>query len=162
MSYTFHGVPKTMLELSRKSDYALRAVIYLARENAGRYGRVSEIAKAKDIPQAFLAQILPLLATRGVVKSQQGAHGGYALAREPASISFLEVIECVEGPLRLNKCVDGHHDDCSILDTCEMLNVWSQAQSRMVDFLGGVTMADMLAAPTHVPTAPVSIQTELD
>ena len=88
-----------MLELSRKSDYALRAVIYLSRISSGNYGRVSEIAKAKDIPQAFLAQILPLLAHQGVVKSQQGAHGGYALARSPEAISFLDVIESVEGPL---------------------------------------------------------------
>ena len=149
-----------MLELSRKSDYALRAVIYLARISSDRYGRVSEIAKAKNIPQAFLAQILPLLANRGVVKSQQGAHGGYALARSPNDISFLEVIESVEGPLRLNKCVDGQHDDCTILDSCEMLHVWNQAQSQMVDFLGGVTMADMLAAPNHPSVGPITIQTD--
>ncbi len=151
-----------MLELSRKSDYALRAVIYLARIEEQRYGRVSEIAKAKDIPQAFLAQILPLLATRGVVKSQQGAHGGYALAREPKSISFLEVIESVEGPLRLNKCIDGHHDDCTILESCEMVNVWIQAQHRMIDFLGGVTMEDMLTAPLHEAARPISIDPTSD
>jgi Rrf2 family protein len=152
-----------MLELSRKSDYALRAVIYLARISSERYGRVSEIAKAKGIPQAFLAQILPLLANRGVVKSQQGAHGGYALARSPEHITFLDVIESVEGPLRLNKCVEGHHDDCTILDSCEMLNVWEQAQSQMVGFLRSVTMADMLKAPHHsslAPQGPVAIETE--
>jgi Rrf2 family protein len=151
-----------MLELSRKSDYALRAVIYLARLTPDRYGRVSEIAKAKDIPQAFLAQILPLLANRGVVKSQQGAHGGYALARAATAITFLEVIESVEGPLRLNKCVEGHHDDCTILDSCEMQHVWNRAQSQMVDFLSSVTMSDMLEAPHHRVTAdrPVVIETE--
>jgi Rrf2 family protein len=150
-----------MLELSRKSDYALRAVIYLARISPERYGRVSEIAKAKGIPQAFLAQILPLLANRGVVKSQQGAHGGYALARSPGEITFLEVIECVEGPLRINKCVEGHHDDCTILDSCEMQNVWNHAQGQMVGFLKSVTMADMLKAPHHVPEihqGPVAIE----
>jgi Rrf2 family protein len=148
-----------MLELSRKSDYALRAVIYLARLAPDRYGRVSEIAKAKDIPQAFLAQILPLLANRGVVKSQQGAHGGYALARSAGEITFLEVIESVEGPLRLNKCVEGHHDDCTILDSCEMLHVWNQAQNQMVGFLSSVTMADMLEAHHH-RAPPVVIQTD--
>ena len=148
-----------MLELSRKSDYALRAVIYLARISDDRFGRVSEIAKAKDIPQAFLAQILPLLANHGLVKSQQGAHGGYALAREPESISFLDIIESVEGPLRLNKCVEGQHDNCTILDTCEMQHVWNQAQSQMVDFLRGVTMADMLEAPHHAEQGPVTIET---
>jgi Rrf2 family protein len=152
-----------MLELSRKSDYALRAVIYLARIPPERYGRVSEIAKAKGIPQAFLAQILPLLANRGVVKSQQGAHGGYALARPPAEITFLEVIECVEGPLRLNKCVEGSHDDCSILDSCEMQHVWSQAQDQMIAFLRSVTMSDMLRAPHHqqlVGQGPLAIETK--
>lgn len=149
-----------MLELSRKSDYALRAVIYLARLPQDRFGRVSEIAKAKDIPQAFLAQILPLLANRGVVKSQQGAHGGYALARPAMEISFLEVIESVEGPLRLNKCVEGHHEDCTILDSCEMLHVWSQAQSQMVGFLSSVTMASLLDAPHHPSSRPVAIDTE--
>lgn len=148
-----------MLELSRKSDYALRAVIYLARISGDRFGRVSEIAKAKDIPQAFLAQILPLLANHGLVKSQQGAHGGYALARSPETISFLDIIESVEGPLRLNKCVEGQHDDCSILDNCEMQHVWTQAQTQMVDFLRGVTMADMLEAPHHEKQGPVSIET---
>jgi Rrf2 family protein len=151
-----------MLELSRKSDYALRAVIYLARIPPERYGRVSEIARAKDIPQAFLAQILPLLANRGVVKSQQGAHGGYTLARAPDQITFLEVIESVEGPLKLNKCVEGHHDDCTILDSCEMLHVWNQAQSQMVDYLRSVTMADMINAPNHQQRAsqrPVAIET---
>ena len=148
-----------MLELSRKSDYALRAVIYLARINDDRFGRVSEIAKAKDIPQAFLAQILPLLANHGLVKSQQGAHGGYALARSPETISFLDIIESVEGPLRLNKCVEGQHDNCTILDNCEMQHVWNQAQTQMVEFLRGVTMADMLEAPHHTEQGPVAIET---
>jgi Rrf2 family protein len=148
-----------MLELSRKSDYALRAVIYLSHLQPDRYGRVSEIAKAKDIPQAFLAQILPLLANRGVVRSQQGAHGGYALARSPDEISFLDVIESVEGPLRLNKCVEGQgqHDDCTILDDCEMLHVWSQAQSQMVAYLSQVTMADMLEGSHLSQSRPVAI-----
>ncbi len=146
-----------MLELSRKSDYALRAVIYLAQLFPSRYGRVSEIAKAKGIPQAFLAQILPLLASRGVVKSQQGANGGYALARGPSEISFLDVIEAVEGPFRINKCIDGEHDDCSILDSCEMQHIWDMAQKQTMDFLGKVTMEDMLRA-SHL--RPVQIQVD--
>ena len=142
-----------MLELSRKSDYALRAVIYLAGLSPERYGRVGEIAKARSIPQAFLAQILPLLANRGVVRSQQGAHGGYTLARPPSEITFLEIIEAVEGPLRLNKCTGEQHDDCMLQETCEMHSVWSAAQKLTAEFLGNVTMADMLQAPHHNVTA---------
>ena len=146
-----------MLELSRKSDYALRAVIYLARLESDRYGRVSEIAKAREIPQAFLAQILPLLANRGVVRSQQGAHGGYTLARKASEISFLEVIEAVEGPLRLNKCTGEQHEDCRLMEGCEMHSTWIAAQRQTVKFLRNVTMADMLRAPHH-QTANISSQ----
>ena len=85
------------------------------------------------------------------MKSQQGAHGGYALAMSPSEITFLDVIEAVEGPLKLNRCVDGQHDDCSILDGCEMQYVWNMAQKQTVDFLGTVAMADMLKAPNHPP-----------
>ena len=150
-----------MLELSRKGDYALRAVIYLSRLTNDRYGRVSEIAKAKEIPQAFLAQILPLLASRGVVRSHQGAHGGYALARKPSEITFLEVIEAVEGPLRLNKCTGEQHEHCALADSCEMHAIWNKAQKQTVEFLGNVTMADMLAAshrkPADEQTAPLPV-----
>ena len=144
-----------MLELSRKSDYALRAILFLARLSPNRYSRVGEIAKAHEIPRAFLAQILPLLVNRGVVKSQQGARGGYSLARAPDEISFLEVIEAVEGPLRLNKCTGDPHQDCSILESCEMHSVWSTAQKRMVDFLHNVSMADVLAASHHRQESPM-------
>ncbi len=144
-----------MLELSRKSDYALRAVLFLARLSPDRYSRVGEISKVRDIPQAFLAQILPLLANRGVVKSQQGAHGGYSLARTPEEITFLEVIEAVEGPLRLNKCTGDQHEDCSILESCEMHSVWNAAQKRTVEFLQNVTMADVLKASYHRQNLPI-------
>jgi Rrf2 family protein len=147
-----------MLELSRKSDYALRAVIFLARLSPERYGRVSEIAKARNIPQAFLAQILPLLANRGVVRSQQGAQGGYALARKPSEVTFLEVIEAVEGPLRLNKCTGEQHEDCSLQESCEMHAVWNRAQKQTVDFLHNVTMADMLKARHHHQSSDISRQ----
>ena len=59
------------------------------------------------------------------------------------------MIEAVEGPLKLNRCVDGRHDDCSIVDACEMQSVWNAAQRQTVDFLNNVTMADMLKAPHH-------------
>ena len=95
-----------MLELSRKSDYALRAVIYLSRISSGNYGRVSEIAKAKDIPQAFLVDPAASRAS-GRRQVEQGAHGGYALARAPEAISFLDVIESVEGPLRAQQVQGG-------------------------------------------------------
>lgn len=78
------------------------------------------------------------------------------MARTPDKITFLEVIEAVEGPLRLNKCTGDQHESCSILETCEMHSVWSMAQKQTVDFLRNVTMADMLKAPHHKP---VSIRT---
>lgn len=88
------------MKLSVKSDYAVRAVLALAR----RYGsevatRVETIAVEHGIPPNYLVQILIELKSGGLVRSQRGKAGGYRLARPPAEISFGEVLRCVHGPL---------------------------------------------------------------
>jgi Rrf2 family protein len=91
---------RRFVKLSVKSDYAVRAVLTLAR----RFGsdsatRVETIADEHGIPPNYLVQILIELKSGGIVKSQRGKAGGYRLARTPAEITFGEVLRCVHGPL---------------------------------------------------------------
>jgi Rrf2 family protein len=85
-----------------------------------------------DVPEDFLAKILKTLVDQGLVKSTRGPHGGYALARNPIDISFLDVIVAVEGPVALNVCLDGE-DACGHSTACTMVDVWRQGQERMLD-----------------------------
>src|SRR5258708_10005020 len=95
-----------VLQVSRKIDYGLRAMIHLAGLPAGKIASLQDLATTLHLPREFLAKILKILTAKGLVRSSRGAHGGYQLARPPHHISFLEGIETVEGPVQLNVCPD--------------------------------------------------------
>ncbi len=121
-----------VLRISRKIDYGLRAMIYLASLPGGSVVPFREIARQMDVPEDFLAKILKTLVDQGLVRSTRGPHGGYALARSSDAISFLDVIEAVEGPVALNVCLDGD-DACGHSSSCTMVSVWKLGQERMLD-----------------------------
>ena len=108
------------MQLSRKADYALRAVAYVAQLKKGELASIGRIAKSRAIPREFLAKILKELTSAGLLVSFQGVTGGYRLARRAKEISFLEVIEAMEGPVAVNLCVDGGHCDCTREKGCEI------------------------------------------
>ncbi len=121
-----------VLRISRKIDYGLRAAIYLASVTRGAVVPFREIARQMDVPEDFLAKILKTLVDAGLVRSTRGPHGGYALGPDPSEVSFLDVIEAVEGPVALNVCLDGE-DACGHSTCCTMMSVWKLGQERMLD-----------------------------
>ena len=131
-----------MMQVSRKVDYALRAVIYLSLLKDSRPVPVSEIASHRRIPRKFLEKIIKDLIRGGLVVPHRGAHGGYTLARSPDHISFRDVIEAVEGPISINICVTGERD-CSVLASCNMQRIWQEGQRRMLEFFADTTLADL-------------------
>jgi Rrf2 family protein len=141
-----------LLQISRKVDYALRAMIHLAGLPTGIREPQQEIASKNDIPREFLAKILKTLVDGGLVSAQRGPHGGVALARPASDVSFLDVIEAVEGPVVLNLCLDDAHG-CSRTTTCSMQAVWRAGQERMLD----VYRATSLASLAGGPQAPVQL-----
>ncbi|HIK31482.1 MAG TPA: Rrf2 family transcriptional regulator [Oscillatoriales cyanobacterium M59_W2019_021] len=87
-----------VVELSCKSEYAILALLELAScHRCGEPLQIRQIAARQQIPDRYLEQLLATLRRGGLVRSQRGAKGGYLLAREPATIALLEVVECIEG-----------------------------------------------------------------
>jgi len=120
------------LQISRKIDYGLRAMVFLASMPAGEVIPFREVARRMDVPEEFLAKILKTLVGKKLVLSARGARGGYQLARPAADISMLDVIEAVEGPVRVNVCQD-NHDACKLSRSCTMYGVWKLGQERMLE-----------------------------
>lgn len=140
------------LQISRKIEYGLRAMIFLASQPPERTVPFKEIARRMEVPQDFLAKILKTLVEKGLARSTRGAHGGYQLARPSREISFLDVIEAVEGPVVVNVCQDSH-DACKVSRSCTMYGVWKLGQQRMLEVYRAATL-DTLAMADLRPASP--------
>jgi Rrf2 family protein len=99
------------MNINQATDYGFRAVLYLARNSGKKLVEAQTIARGEVVPMRFLLKIMPSLIKAGIVRSQRGVGGGYALARDPQDITLLDVLEAIEGPICLNRCLDD--DYCS-------------------------------------------------
>lgn len=142
------------LQISRKIEYGTRAMVFLASLPEGMTTSFKEIGRRMDIPPQFLAKILKTLVGGKLVRSTRGSHGGYSLARPPSGITFLEVIEALEGPIHLNVCTDPSHSGCDYTGACTMHSVWRLGQERMLEVYRG-TRLDRLAMRSLVFQSPV-------
>ncbi|MCP4634561.1 MAG: Rrf2 family transcriptional regulator [candidate division Zixibacteria bacterium] len=135
--------------MSRKSDYALRAVIQLSI--TGEEARsISSISAAVSIPRNFAAKILKQLTDAGILKSFSGKNGGYKLAKPKSEISFREIIEAVEGPITINQCLD-ESSDCGRVSICRMYDAWKNTQDKIVELLEGVKIGDIVSGSREHP-----------
>jgi Rrf2 family protein len=147
------------LQISRKIEYGTRAMVYLASLPDGMTTSFREIARRMDVPEEFLAKILKTLARAKLVKATRGAHGGYSLARPATQVTFLDVIEAVEGKITVNHCTQAL--GCSFSDACSMHAVWNTGQSRMLEvyrntWLSSLAMRSLTHASPVVSQAAVS------
>jgi Rrf2 family protein len=99
---------KVTMQITRQSDYAVRAVLHLARAGSSERAATSAMAKDQNIPPSFLAKIISQLSIAGLLHTSRGARGGVTLAREPKDITLLEVVEAIDGPIQLNECVQSN------------------------------------------------------
>ena len=137
------------LRISRKIEYGLRAMVFLASQPLSAVVPFREIARRMDVPEDFLAKILKTLVGRKLVLSRRGSRGGYSLGRPANLISFLDVIEAVEGPVVVNVCQEDH-DACKVSRACTMYGVWKLGQERMLEVyrrtkLDALAMSDLKA-----------------
>ena len=131
------------MQITRQADYALRAILYLARLDPGEKAATSQIAKEQQIPPSFLAKIISQLSIAGIIQTSRGARGGVNLARNPEEISLLDVVEAIDGPVTLNECVN-NPSTCSFGDNCPIHSIFCDAQAQLVKNLSEATFDKLL------------------
>ncbi len=125
------------MQITREADYAIRCVLHLSRCKEGS-ATVGDIAEAQSIPRTFAAKILQKLSKAKIVKSVRGIKGGFRLARDPARISILDVIEAIQGPLNVNICVLDRQS-CERQPTCMVHPIWVEIQILLKERLAYYT-----------------------
>jgi len=131
-----------MMELTRKGEYAVRSILYLARQPKGKLSLVGEIAEASCIPKTFLAKILQDFTKVGLVTSFRGTGGGFTLSRPPAGITLRQVVEAIEGPIMPNRCLLGT-GTCERDTFCRVHPVWRKVREEISFILDGVTIEEL-------------------
>jgi len=130
------------MQISRRADYGVRVILDLASLPRDYRASTEDISARQSIPAAFLAKIISQLSLAGLVRTHRGAGGGVALAKPAAEISLLQVIEALEGPVRLNRCVI-QPEACPRNEFCPVHLVWAQAQINLARLLQGTTFGSL-------------------
>jgi Rrf2 family protein len=134
------------MNINQATDYGFRAILFLAQHPSGEIVEAQTIAHHQIVPMRFLLKIMPSLIKAGIVRSQRGVGGGYALARNPRDITLLDVVEAIEGPIYLNRCL---MDDalCSKQGppSCQVHQALAEIQQRLSNDFDSYNFADLMS-----------------
>jgi Rrf2 family iron-sulfur cluster assembly transcriptional regulator len=130
------------MQISMAGKYAIRAMMHLASISNGTIIQISELSEKWEIPDKYLRKIIPQLAKAGLIYSRRGMGGGVILARPSKNISFLEVVEAVEGKIFLSKCLMSP-DMCEKSPWCSANRVWHEAQESMKKVLASKNLEEL-------------------
>ncbi len=136
---------------SRPTEYAIRAMTFLARQPLGKLTAARSISEAESIPVPFLWKILNTLKQYRLIRSFKGVHGGYELARPAGEITVLAIVAAMDNLEGLNACVLGL-PECNESHPCSMHGAWKEIRAQTLVLLEQSTLADLFT-PTERPKA---------
>ena len=134
-----------MLKLSKKTEYALMAVKYIALKPENSCVTAKEISSGYDIPYELLAKILQKLTKKNIIVSYQGIKGGYSLIKNTDEITLSDVISAVE-KIQITNCMkkNGSIKDCSRFDCCQIRNPLTKVQQEVEKVFNATTISQIL------------------
>ncbi len=139
-----------MLRITKKTDYAIRVLLALARRAPHSRVPSAEIQQEMLIPAALSQRIIAQLARGGLIYTHPGRDGGIQLSRPPAEISLLEVVELFEGPVLLSECL-GRDEDCPFQAHCPVRKRWGRLQAILRSEMAAIRFDELAADAATVP-----------
>ncbi len=140
------------MHITRAADYAVRVMVHLAGLPAGSCVARRELTQATATPDSFLAKVLQQLVQAGMITSRRGSGGGFRLAVSAEAVSLLDVIEAIEGPTRLNVCLESGLS-CDRKSWCAAHTTWLEAQAALEGVLRSSSIAELAARSCKVLSA---------
>jgi Rrf2 family protein len=141
-----------MLKLTKKADYGLMALKYLAEHPEAAAQSAKDVADAYGIPAQLLAKILQQLTKKGLLRSHAGMNGGYALARDASEISAYEVILAIDGPFFITSCTKGTKA-CELTPSCTIKEPLARVNETIAGVLKSISIQDLAEHPSEAKRA---------
>lgn len=133
------------MKITQETDYAFRILLFLSRLGEGTKVDAKTISDKEGVTLRFTLKILRKLTISGLVVSFRGVNGGYTLNNDPAKITMREVIEAIEGPIYLNKCLcDEKNCNLNRSSSCELHKTFSGIQDKVIEEFEKTTLKDIL------------------
>ena len=134
--------------LTKKTKYAIKALIALARSKDNKPMLIAEIAAQEGLPKRFLESILLDLKRAKILSSKMGSGGGYFLMQDASLIKVLEIIRILDGPIALLPCVSLNFyqrcEECKDELTCSIRQMMQKVREASVDIMGNTSIADLI------------------
>ena len=144
--------------ISRRTDYATRAVLALTLAGGGPI-KLEESARRIAVPQSVLEQVMPVMRTAGLVRSERGPNGGYRLNRAPSEITLERVVRLFEGQLAPISCATRRSPEpCAMTVGCSLRGVWEEVRDATIEILSRSTFADLAAGAGGPWAAPPDVE----
>ena len=129
--------------ISRRTDYATRAILTLSIEGGGPM-KLEALARRTAVPQSVLEQVMPVMRTAGIVRSERGPAGDYRLNKKPEEITLERIVRLFQGPLAPISCATRHNPEpCPMMLGCSLRDVWEELRDATIRLLGSVTFKDL-------------------
>jgi Rrf2 family transcriptional regulator, cysteine metabolism repressor len=138
------NVKNTPMWISKRTDYATRAVLALALDDGEEAVKLEELAHRAEVPVSVLEQVMPILRSAGIVRSTRGAQGGYRLNKPPAEITVERIVRLFQGQLApIGYATRRNPDPCPDLVARSLRPVWAEVRDATIDILERTTFADL-------------------
>lgn len=131
------------MKLSTRARYGLRALAYLARKGPDATVQLSDIAAHEAVSEKYLEHLFRQLKAAGIVYAIRGAKGGYRLARDPESLTLLEIVTALEGPIAPVDCLEAP-SVCERSSFCPTRGVWEELRELIEQFFASKTLAELV------------------
>lgn len=134
--------------ISTKGRYSIRILLDLAEHRNGRYIPMKDVAARQDVSLKYIEKLVPALKSAGLIESSHGIGGGYRLTREPEQYTLWEILKLAEGDLAPVSCLQENAAVCTRAAECRTLPVWENYYRLTKDYFSGITLADLMDAPS--------------
>lgn len=138
-----------MLRLAKLTDYAIVLLAHMARQGHVCVHPAAELSEATSVPLPTVQKLMKSLTQQGLTLSVRGARGGYSLARDPAAIRLVDVIDAIEGPVALTACSVSEGEPCSDAAHCQVSGHWPVINRAVRSALEGVSVLDLSRPFAH-------------
>jgi Rrf2 family nitric oxide-sensitive transcriptional repressor len=135
-----------MLKINKKVEYALIALKHMGEKFPGELTTAKEICDLYKAPFDATARVLQIMAQHQLLKSEHGAHGGYLIQKDLSKISFLKLLEMIQGPLKIANCLHDDDQNCDLLETCSIITPITKLNDRMKTFYDTISIRDLIFA----------------